>query len=166
MKNFEFTKFFVTIFVAIFAATGILTLNSCQEDEAAQARVAKMSVDTTEVFIGYAHESSLTHRLDTARRTSVKDEMEALLKVWQTEDGEKAHLMYNNTVNPVFNAKSLLRYEEYSITEDQLNPKVIATWLARSSKDNMEIDTLYVDFADGQRDSIPMDITSFETEVG
>ncbi len=165
MKNFEFTKFFVTIFVAIFAATGILTLNSCQEDEQAQARVAMMA-DTTEVFLGYAHESSLTHRLDTVRRTVVSDEMEALLKVWQTEDGERSHLMYNNTANPVFNAKSLLRYEEYSITEDQLNPKVIATWLARSSKDNMEIDTLYVDFADGQRDSIPMDITSFETEVG
>lgn len=118
--------------------------------------------------LGYRYETGLVHHWDSTRRTSVRDEMDALLKVWQTnqEDG-KEYLLHNNTVNPVMKAASFLRYNEYSITEDQLNPKVIASWLARSSNDKNELDTLYIDFADGQRDSIPIDISSFDdVEVG
>ena len=158
----RFSRYFLVVFVAIFMAAGILT--SCQEDEMAKARVTSMA-DTTEVYLGYAHEALLVHHWDSTRRVSVEDPMDASLKVWQTEDGAKTHLICNNMVNPVLKAKSGVRYAEYNVTEDQLNPKVTATWLARSTGDNTELDTLFVDFSDGQRDSIPVDITSFETEV-
>ena len=163
MRSFErFSRFVLAILVVVFLITSLLTLSGCSEDENVRIRSTKTEV---EVYPGFTHESSLIHHWDSTRRVSVKDDMDARLQIWRTEDGEKAAKLFDNVANPTFKAASGLRYEEFNITEDQLNPKVIATWLARSSKDNLELDTLYIDFSDGQRDSIPVDISSFDTEI-
>ena len=157
MKQKEFIREFVLAILTVIAGLSVLT--SC-EDEWTSSNVTAYSSQVLK------SESSLVHHWDTAHSSTVSDVMDATLKVWQQENNTTEEL-YNEVLHPMLTAASGLRLKDYYITDEQINASVVKTSLKHgNSVGSQSTDTVYVDYSDGQCDSVIVKISHYSTAVG
>ena len=157
--------------VALFITTTLsLMFWSCESNKAEISMVRSMDSTVTPVVTGFVSESGLSHSLDTARKTVVADNMTSWVKIWQTKDGVKDKVVFDDTKYPLVEAYSTLERDDYNITRDQVDivPTSIDIVRAPETKDTeghvLEHDTVIAVYPDAQVERIPVKITKYTVE--
>ena len=153
--------------MAMFAI--IVCSTACEKLNADEQTTSEFD-PATPVVGGYVYEVDLNHYLDSALKVKVSDQMTASLDIWRTEDGVKKDKVFSNQENPRLDAYSELARKDYTITPEQVDIRPTNVRIARGpeSKDSnghfLELDTVYLDYPDGQVESIPVKITTHTVE--
>lgn len=156
------------LWFAIMVLSTVFAVSCDNEDVTAKA---VQQSDTVRVIKGFESIPSLIHHWDSLKLTQVKDEMDARLEIWRTQNGQRTEKAYDNTVHPTVNISSLLAREDYAISEEMVNIQPTSSTVLRSQvteKDGTltEVDTVRYWFPDQQVWSIPVRITNEKVKVG
>jgi len=164
-----FSLVLVNVICVLCTITSVSLLSSCDNEQAREAY--KTTADTIRIVKGYEYEPSLFHNWDSTYKIKVTDDMISGLKIWRTSGGSRIEpAIYDNTENPLMEARSILAKDSYAITENQLNIKPSSSTIIRGQKLEQdgtmtEVDTVRFWFADGQVLSVAVNITNKQVKL-
>lgn len=153
------TKIFLAIFAIAIVANSVC---SCSDF----TRIEEMTVDSVKVEKGYQRLATLYHSWDSAMQTRVVDNMISSMTIKQLRDSVKV-IVFQQTFHPKMEASSIVLKDDYTVSAELLNSAVVKSYLHRAIDiDGSELDTVYVELADGQKIWYPVKITNKSAKVG
>ena len=153
------TRKFLAVLAGVIIAGGLC---SCMDFN----QIDDMTIDSVKVEKGYERQAELQHQWDSTLQTYIVDEMTSNMIIQRVEGTTKI-TEFAEIFHPQFTASSLLQKSEYSVNAELLNSAVVRTYLHRATgSDGSELDTVYVELADGQKIWYPVRITNKTVRVG